>query len=77
MTMRSNCLVFALCRWFHRGGYLIIRKSRYGWFPHFLWSPDLNTFHSFKPINPRERIIPPLIFRGAIHETEGDTKWPM
>lgn len=38
----SNCLVFALGAWFSRGGYLLVRRSRHGWWPHFLWLPGLD-----------------------------------
>ena len=34
--IRSNCFFFAVGRWLSRGGYLLIRKSRLGWWPHFL-----------------------------------------
>jgi hypothetical protein len=37
----SNCLIFALTLWMKWGGYLIVRKSRAGPFPHFLWCADL------------------------------------
>lgn len=66
----SNCLFFALGRFskgWKTGGYLTIRKSRHGWWPHFGWSADLSTFEEFIPIVPaHERRLPPLIFRGRI-----------
>jgi hypothetical protein len=65
---RSNCLIFALTKWVKHGGYLVVRKSRWGPFPHFLWSPDLQRFESYVPIDPRKRLIPPLLFRGRIRE---------
>lgn len=37
----SNCLIFAIRLWLTGGGYLVVRKSRAGWFPHFLWCADL------------------------------------
>jgi hypothetical protein len=37
----GNCLIFAIRLWLIGGGYLIVRKSRAGWFPHFLWCADL------------------------------------
>jgi hypothetical protein len=48
------------------GGYLVMRRSHWGPFPHFLWSPDLRHFEAFVPINPRKRLLPPLFFRGRI-----------
>lgn len=66
--MRSNCLLFVLGRWWGRGGYIIIRRSRWGPFPHFLWSPDLSRFESFVPANPQHRLCPPCMFVGYIKE---------
>ena len=62
----SNCLVFALARWVSRGGYLVVRKSRWGPFPHFLWSPDLKRVEQYVPAEPKKRVIPPLIFKGYV-----------
>lgn len=39
--MVGNCLPFALYRWFTRGGYLVIRRSHFGYWPHFIWCSDL------------------------------------
>lgn len=38
----SNCLIFALWRWITRGGYLVIRRSHYGWWPHIIWCEHLH-----------------------------------
>jgi hypothetical protein len=62
--MHSNCLIWAACRWWRRGGYVVVRRSRLGPFPHFLWSRDLRRFWAFQPFNPRPCILPPLLFRG-------------
>lgn len=63
--MKSNCLIFALTRFFTRGGYFVVRKSSYGWWPHFSWSEDLVTFEKFVPHGPcKQRVIPPLWFTG-------------
>lgn len=63
----SNCLIWALWRWFRDGGYLIVRKSRYGWWPHFLWSRDLLMIEQFVPRIPNHhRRIPPLLFDGYV-----------
>jgi hypothetical protein len=62
----SNCLIFALQRWVSRGGYLVVRKSRWGPFPHFLWSPDLKRVEQYVPAEPKIRGIPPLIFKGYV-----------
>ncbi len=63
----GNCLWYAFSRWMTKGGYLIVRKSRYGWWPHFLWSPDLKTFEQFRPRIHRNGLwIAPPIFRGSV-----------
>ena len=40
-TFFTNCLFFALKKWITLGGYIVIRKSDEGWFPHFIWCGDL------------------------------------
>ena len=64
----QNCFFFAIKRWFQRGGYLIIRKSRFGPFPHFIWAKDLRDaeIEHYVPIDPKHRLIPPLFFSGKI-----------
>jgi hypothetical protein len=65
----SNCLLFALRRWLRRGGYVIPRRSHYGWWPHFLWSPDLKRFWEYTPPKPNQYLlVPPPLFRGVIKE---------
>jgi len=46
----GSCLFYAFRKYFRAGGYLLVRKSRFGWWPHFLhmdnngnitqWQPD-------------------------------------
>jgi hypothetical protein len=38
----SNCLVFAFRTIWKKGGYILARRSRYTWVPHFLWTPNLD-----------------------------------
>lgn len=49
----SNCVLFAIGRFWTRGGYVVVRKSDYGWWPHVLWSPDLVMFEQFHPVKHR------------------------
>jgi hypothetical protein len=66
----SNCLIWAFRRFFIRGGYVIFRKSHYGWWPHFLWSPDLKTFYDYQPKAPNHHLlIPPPLYRGVVRKT--------
>lgn len=63
----SNCLLFVVVRWWRLGGFVIIRKSQHGWWPHFLWSPDLITFEEFQPAIPNHHLkFPPPLYRGIV-----------
>jgi hypothetical protein len=64
---KSNCLIFALMRLWQSGGYLILRRSSYGWWPHVLWSRDLLEFEEFTTDDKFSRVCPPLLFTGFIH----------
>ena len=66
--MTSNCLVFVLERWWARGGYVVVMHSLYGWWPHFVWSPDLKHFEEFAPTSKYARWCPPLFFVGQIQK---------
>lgn len=66
--MRSNCLIWALVRWWRHGGYIVVRRSYWGPFPHFLWSRDLKRFWSYQPVSPRHKKFPPPFFRGEVKE---------
>ena len=37
----SNCLIFGVWRLATRGGYIIMRRSRHGCWPHILWCENL------------------------------------
>lgn len=63
----GNCLCWALGQWRRHGGYLIVRRSHWGWWWHFLWSRDLTEFAAYEPAAPpRRRWLPPLWFRGQV-----------
>lgn len=66
----SNCWIWALARWFagyRQGRYLIIRKSRKAWFPHFGVSETApRDYESFVPVNPVPRWWPFFVFRGYV-----------
>jgi hypothetical protein len=67
---KSNCIVFAFDCWFKRGGFLVVRKSNYGWWPHFIWTEDLKTYREFVPTQHTPDLsIPPLWFRGSVLTT--------
>jgi len=66
----DNCLTYALrtARYARSSDHLVIRKSHWGWFPHFAIYIELQDGTLIKkeyvPIKPRPRWIPPLLFKG-------------
>jgi hypothetical protein len=65
--MWSNCLVWAIQQWKRHGGYILMRRSHWGKFPHFLWmSKDRKQLASFVPDNPKRKKFPPPIFKGHV-----------
>lgn len=72
--MRSNCLFWSWRLYWRRRasgheGYLLVRRSRSGPFPHFLYAEVRRTgtlrVVSFKPLVAREKAMPPPWFRGT------------
>lgn len=71
--MRTNCFIWAVALYWRRRrkqreGYVVIRHSRWGRFPHVLYaerraSGSLRVV-SYIPINPRFKNCPPPIFTG-------------
>lgn len=66
----NNCLTYALRMWKYgrSSDHLIVRKSKWGWFPHFavmfeLYNGDM-VKREYVPHGPRPRWIPPLFFKG-------------
>ena len=81
MGGRSNCLFYALRQWRHHGGYIIIRKSRHLWIPHFLWAPpgglDSAEVRHFVPVNPSSNpwmLWRALRFEGVVKNSDKDAK---
>ena len=78
MGLPTNCFIYAFSRWMFRGGYLILRRSRSGPFPHFMWTasiPEDLPVEQYLPKKRRDKKIPPVIFDGEEHfvaEPEGD-----
>ena len=69
-----NCLTFALSVWrYARGDHLVVRKSHWGWFPHFKVMFELQdgslVVKEFVPVEPRKHRFPPLFFRGEVKTT--------
>ena len=66
----ENCLTYALrmARYGRAGDHIVVRKSKFAWFPHFsvlfeLANGDI-VRKEYVPINPVKRWIPPLFFKG-------------
>jgi hypothetical protein len=71
--MKSNCILYAVACWFKSGGYIVLRKSNYGWWPHMLWTKDFTTFAEFTPrVHVENAAFPPLLFRGSVMITNRD-----
>lgn len=71
----ENCLTFVLrvARYGRAGDHLLIRKSHWGWFPHFAAIFEMADGSIIKkeyvPLGPRRRWLPPLFFRGQVVTT--------
>jgi hypothetical protein len=68
---RSNCLLFAVALYLRRArrgdaGYIVMRRSRFGRFPHFLYLHHQRRLISFCPTNPKHKLLPPPLFRGSV-----------
>jgi len=70
-----NCLTFALSVWRYSrtSDSLVIRRSHWGWFPHFSALFELEgglvAKWEYVPAYPRPRWIPPLFFKGRVVKT--------
>jgi len=66
----DNCLTYALRVWKYgrKGDHLVVRRSRFGWFPHFSVLFEMSNGDlirkEYVPIKPVNRLIPPLFFKG-------------
>lgn len=75
-TSIGNCLLWALSAWWRLGGYILIRRSRGGYYPHFLWTDrrddDVHRhIVSFVPATEAERarqvpLLLTLVFTGRM-----------
>lgn len=66
----GNCLIFAIRMWWKHDGYVAIRKSRYGWWPHFIWIEDLKDakIQQFVPLERKLHIkyVDKIFFKGHV-----------
>lgn len=70
MAGRTNCIAWALALYVRRGcrGYIAIRRSRWGPFPHMLYCEIRRDGRlrcvSFVPSDPKRKRLPPPLFSG-------------
>lgn len=71
----ENCLTFVLkiLKYRRQTDHLLIRRSHWGWFPHFAAIFELEdgtlVKKEYVPINPKPKWIPPLFFKGEVKTT--------
>jgi hypothetical protein len=72
----SNCLIFALVQWWHYGGYVIVRKSRIGWWPHFMWAKSIKDLEAIEYVPyleiefAKKYHLPPIVFKGYVRKAK-------
>lgn len=66
----NNCLFFAISKFIKHGGFIVIRKSKYGNWSHVMWSKDLITFEHYVPIKLplKYPLIQKFLFKGKIKQ---------
>lgn len=63
----GNGCWFAVRQWQHHGGFVVLTRSRYGWWWHAQWTDDFHYFLEFVPDHKRRaRRVPPIWFRGYV-----------
>lgn len=66
----SNCLIFAFNKWRKEGGYVAMRRSHFGWWPHFIWVRHLRNAEIEHLIPKAERLtvepVQKLLFDGEV-----------
>jgi hypothetical protein len=57
-----------MLKWLKFGGFVCVRKSHFGQFPHFIWLESLEgvAVEHYVPREPVPRKIPPLVFDGTV-----------
>ena len=76
----SNCLIVALALWQRHGGYVVIRRSRHTWVPHFMWTKSIEGLEviEYKPVKPHRgrlfKLLPvrAILFRGRMRRGVGE-----
>ena len=65
----SNCLIFALSKFVKKGGYIIIRKSKFGPWLHFMWTDNVQDYEHYRPETPlKHPYLSKILFRGKVEK---------
>lgn len=83
--MWSNCALFAWRQQRQFGGYVVTRRSKYGWWSHYFWTADFVTFWAYETTiqwlkdlyRTHHWFVPPLLFPGEMvrHTVETLDEW--
>jgi hypothetical protein len=74
--MRSNCLFHAAWRWIRRGGWLLVRRSHAGLYPHFIHADELPEDLPCSQYVAKPGIPCDIVFDGEVKEAIGSVKPP-
>lgn len=69
---KSNCLFYAFKKYRRYGGYILMRKSNYGWWPHFLHMTKDGKITQYTLSRKKRRILPPIVFTGFVKEGDSE-----
>lgn len=73
MRNPHNCLVFVLDQFWQYRGCIVARRSDSGWFPHFLYSRNLDDWWEYTPQAPHVKLfIPPPFYSGCVRHSTGE-----
>ena len=70
----NNCLFYALYKFYKCGGFIVIRKSKYGNWSHVMWSKNLIEFEHYVPLKLPLKYpwISKVLFRGRVKKEGND-----
>jgi hypothetical protein len=74
--MKSNCLFYAIWRGIRRGGWILIRRSPYGPWPHFVHADELPEDLPCRQYVAKPGIPCDIVFDGEVRDTIGEVKPP-
>lgn len=72
--MKTNCLFYAAWRWIRHGGWLLIRRSHAGLYPHFIHADELPEDLPCSQYVAKPGVPCNIVFDGEIKKTIGAIK---